>query len=162
MTAGTVMHRTHLPLKSSFSPPISWPRIATGSRRSGALAQPGSGSCKPAWLLLRKLRRAMVGPDRSVLREIVEVDEVSMPFREGGGAEGRSKKGRSAEGKMLLAGAAMLAGDGKRRRIRLKEIDDYSADSFHGFIADVVEPGAQVVTDGWSGFPGLPGSPARG
>ncbi|MCY4555224.1 MAG: IS1595 family transposase [Chloroflexi bacterium] len=159
VTAGTVMHRTHLPLKTWF---LAAHIVATHSNGISALqlqAQLGIGSYKSAWLLLQKLRRAMVDPDRSVLQEIVEVDEASMPFREGRGAEGRSKKGRSAEGKMLLAGAVELSEDGKPRRIRLKEIDDYSADSLQGFIADVVEPGAQVVTDGWSGYSGLPGNP---
>ena len=60
---------------------------------------------------------------------------------------------------MLLAGAVELSEDGKSRPIRLKETDDCSADSLQGFIADVVEPGAQVVTDGWSGCSGLPGNP---
>jgi len=159
VTACTVIHRTHLPLKTWF---LATHIVATHSNGISALqlqAQLGIGSDKSAWLLLQKLRRAMVGPDRSVLQEIVEVDEASMPFREGRGAEGRSKNGRNAEETMLLAGVVELSEDGKPRRIRLKERDDYSADSLQGFIGDVVEPGAQVVTDGWSGYSGLPENP---
>ena len=159
VTAGTVMHRTHLPLKTWF---LAAHIVATHSNGISALqlqAQLGIGSYKSAWLLLQKLRRAMVDPDRSFLQEIVEVDEASVPFREGGGAEGRSGTGRSSQGKMLLAGAVELSEDREPRRIRLNEIDNYGAGSLRGFIADVVEPGAQVITDGWSGYHNLPGNP---
>ncbi len=53
--------------------------VATHSNGMSALqlqAQPGIGSCKTAWLLLHKLRRAMVDPDRSLLQGIAEVDEM--------------------------------------------------------------------------------------
>ncbi len=123
VTAGTVMHRTRLPLKTRF---LTAHIVATHSSGIPALqlqAQLGIGSDKSAWLLLQKLRRAMVDPDRNVLQESVEVDEASMPFREGRGAQGRSKKGRSAEGKTLLAGAVELSGDGKSRRIRLSGVE---------------------------------------
>ena len=43
--------------------------------------QLGLGSYKTAWLLLRKLRRAMVDPGREPLAGLVEVDETSIPFR---------------------------------------------------------------------------------
>ena len=43
--------------------------------------QLGLGSYKTAWLLLRKLRRAMVDPEREPLAGLVEVDETSLSFR---------------------------------------------------------------------------------
>ena len=78
------MHRSHLPLKVWFT--AAW-LVAT--HRNGMSArqlwlQPGPGSYKSAWLLLRKLRAAMVDPDRSPLAGLVEVDETSLPFRGGG------------------------------------------------------------------------------
>src|SRR6476660_8045884 len=45
--------------------------------------QLGLGSYKSARLLLRKLRAAMVDPDREPLAGLVEVDETSLPFRGG-------------------------------------------------------------------------------
>ena len=128
-------------------------------RKRLSTAHLGIGSYKSAWLLLQKLRRAMVDPDRSFLQGIVEVDEASMPFRESGAAEGRSGPGRSAQGRILLAGAVELSENKEPRRIRLNEINDYSGGSLRGFIADVVEPGALVITDGWSGYHTLPGNP---
>ena len=44
-------------------------------------AQLGLGSYKSAWLLLHKLRRAMVDPDRSLLEDLIEIDEATLPFR---------------------------------------------------------------------------------
>ena len=46
-----------------------------------AQAQLGIRSYKTAWLLLHKLRRAMVDPNRSLLQGLVEVDESEVPLR---------------------------------------------------------------------------------
>ena len=112
VTAGTVMHRSHLPLKVWFT--AAW-LVAT--HRNGMSArqlwlQLGLGSYKSAWLLLRKLRAAMVDPGREPLAGLVEVDETSLPFR-GGGEPVRP--GRSHEGKLLLAGAVEIKGRGPGR-----------------------------------------------
>ena len=72
--------------------------------------QLGLGSYKTAWLLLRKLRRAMVDPDREPLAGLVEVDETSLPFR----AEGEPvRPGRSHDGKLLVAGAVEIRARGR-------------------------------------------------
>ncbi len=164
VTAGTVMHRSHLPLRTWF---LAAHLMATHSNGISALqlqAQLGIGSYRSAWLLLQKLRRAMVDPDRSPLQGIAEVDEASVPCRDGGGAEdggerGVAGRGRSAAGRIPVAGAVELSEDGSPRRIRLKEVDGYGAEALHGFIAGAVAPGAWAVTDGWSGYIGLPDNP---
>ena len=109
---------------------------------------------KSAWLLLHKLRRAMVAPDRSLLEDLVEIDEATLPLRTkqepptGG-------QGRSPQGKMRIAGAVELSPEGEPRRIRLAPIGDFSACSLHAFVAGTSAPGARVTTDGWSGHGGL-------
>src|SRR4051795_8133413 len=148
VTAGTVMPRGPLPLKVWFT--AAW-LVAT--HRNGMSArqlwlQLGLGSYKSAWLLLRKLRAAMVAPDREPLAGLVEVDETSLPFR-GGGEPARP--GRSHDGKLLLAGAVEIEGRGPRRT-RLAVIGDYSAASLGGFVAGNVASGSTVVSDGWSGY----------
>jgi transposase-like protein len=151
VTAGTVMHRSHLPLKVWFT--AAW-LVAT--HRNGMSArqlwlQLGLGSYKSAWLLLRKLRAAMVDPGREPLAGLVEVDETSLPFR-GGGEPARP--GRSHDGKLLIAGAVEIRGAGPGRT-RLAVIEDYSAASLGGFVAGNVAEGSTVVSDGWSGYAGL-------
>src|SRR5689334_2651472 len=146
-TAGTVMHRSHLPLRTWF---LAARLVAT--HRNGMSArqlwlQRGLGSYKSAWLLLRKLRVAMVDPDREPLAGLVEVDETSLPFRT---KDGPVRPGRSHDGKLLLAGAVEIRGAGPGRT-RPAVIGDYSAASLGGFVAGNVAEGSTVVSDGWSG-----------
>jgi transposase-like protein len=148
VTAGTVLHRSHLPLRTWFL--AAW-LVAT--HRNGMSArqlwlQLGLGSYKTAWLLLGKLRRAMVGPGRGPLAGLVEVDETSIPFRDGGEPV---RPGRAHEGKLLVAGAVEIVGKGPGR-VRLVVIDDYSAATLTTFVTGNVASGSTVVSDGWSGY----------
>jgi len=153
VTSGTVMHGSKLPLTVWF-----WAAYLVASHSNGLSAlqlksQFGLGSYKTAWLLLAKLRRAMVTPGRSLLDGLVEVDEAALPLRskdeppDGG-------QGRSYRGKVRLACAAEVKGRALCR-IRLNKIEDFSKASLHAFIERNVAPGARVKTDGWSGYPGL-------
>jgi hypothetical protein len=155
VTSGTVMHGSKLPLTLWF-----WTAYLVASHSNGLSAlqlkgQLGLGSYKTAWLLLAKLRRAMVTPGRSLLDGLVEVDEATIPFRtkdeppDGG-------QGRSHRGKIPIACAA----ETKERalcRIRLARIESFGKASLHGFIAKTVSPGARVKTDGWPSYTGLKG-----
>src|SRR3954447_22649958 len=148
VTAGTVLHRSHLPLKLWFL--AAW-LVAT--HRNGISArqlwsQLGLGSYKTAWLLLRKLRRAMVDPEREPLAGLVEVDETSTPCR---GRDEPVRPGRAHEGKLLIAGAVEIVGKGPGR-VRLTVIADYSAATLNAFVAGNVASGSTVVSDGWSGY----------
>ena len=158
MTAGTIMHRSHLPLKTWF---MAVHIVTSHSNGISALQLQAPARARPMltkrrdWLLLHKLRRAMVDPDRSLLEDLVEIDEATLPFRTvkdptAGG------QGRSPQGKMRIAGAVELSPEGEPRRIRLAPIGDFSARSLHAFVAGTSAPGARVITDGWSGYCGLP------
>ena len=54
---------------------------SNGISAEQAQAQLCIGSHKIAWLLLHKLRRAMVNPERCLLMGLVEVDETEVPLR---------------------------------------------------------------------------------
>jgi transposase-like protein len=154
VTAGTVMHRSKVALRTWF---LAAHLMATHSNGLSALqmqAHLGLGSYKTAWLLCHKLRRAMVDPEREPLAGVVEVDETSIPFRTkddpvDGGA------GRSHVGKLLIAGAVELTENGCAGRIRLTVIEDYSAPTLSGFVTRNIAAGAKVVSDGWSGYRNL-------
>jgi transposase-like protein len=155
VTAGTVMHRSHLPLRTWF---VAAHIVTSHSNGISALqlqAQLGLGSYKTAWLLLHKLRRAMVAPDRGLLADLAEADETEIPFRTKDDPPAGGE-GRSPVGKMLIAGAVELSPQGEPCRIRLAPINDFSAASLKPFVAGVAQPGATVITDGWSGYAGLP------
>lgn len=156
VTAGTVLHGSKLPLTVWF-----WAAFLMATHSNGISAlqlqsQLGLGSYKSAWLLAAKLRLAMVNPARSPLSGLVEVDETAIACRSkddpviGG-------QGRSRQGKLLVAGAVEVAPDGRPGRVRLSEIEDFSAPSLHDFLKENVAPGATAKTDGWSGYVGAPG-----
>jgi hypothetical protein len=148
VTAGTVLHGSHLASRTWFL--AAW---LMATHRNGISArqlwfQLGLGSYKSAWLLVRKLRRAMVDPDREPLAGLVEVDETSLPFRAGGEPV---RPGRSHDGKLLVAGAVEIKGEGPGR-IRLAVIGDCSAVALGAFVAGNVAEGSTVVSDGWAGY----------
>src|SRR5690242_13917790 len=104
VTAGTALHGSHLGLRPWFLAAWLMATHANGISARQLWKQLGLGSYESAWLLVRKLRRAMVDPEREPL---VEVDETSLPFR----AEGEpARPGRAHEGKLLVAGAVEIVG----------------------------------------------------
>lgn len=155
VTAGTVMHGSKLPLPVWF-----WAAYLMATHSNGISArqmwrQLGLGSYKSAWLLCAKLRRAMVNPARALLSGVVEIDETQISYRTkddpvaGGG-------GRSPDGKMQVVAAVEVI-DRAPGRLRLGVIEDGSSASLHPFITANVAAGSTLKTDGWSGYPGVPG-----
>jgi hypothetical protein len=150
VTAGTVLHRSHLPLEIWFL--AAW-LVATHKNGISAWQlwlQLGLGSYKTAWLLLQKLRHTMVNPDQSPLSGLVQVDETSMPFRTKE-TPINANPGHAHDGKMMIAGAVEIH-DRAPGRLRLRVIDDYSAKTLGGFVSANLNPGSTAVSDGWSGY----------
>lgn len=148
VTSGTIFHRSHIPLPVWFRA-VWW----VTSQKNGASALGlkrilGLGSYETAWLMLHKLRRAMVRPGRDKLSGTIEIDETYI----GGLEEGL--RGRGAVSKALVAIAAQV-NEKKIGRIRLKRIADASADSLEPFIFESVDPGSTILTDGWNGYNGV-------
>ncbi len=148
VTAGTIFQDTRKPLRMWFR--AAW---HITSQKNGASAvslqqELGLGSYITAWTWLHKLRRAMVRPGRDRLRGTVEVDEAYW------GGEEEDAHGRLTEDKAVIAVAAEEDGKGIGR-IRLRSIPDVTRASLHGFIAEVIEPGSTVRTDGWNAYLGL-------
>lgn len=149
------MHGTHLPLRKWF---LAAYLIATHSNGISALQlQPklGLGSYKTAWLLLHKLRRAMVNPARSPLSGIVEIDETNVPFRRKDEPEGGGQ-GNSPIGKIFMIGAVEVH-DGKYPgRIRLERLASIDRQSLHAFIARNTSIGTLMLTDGKTAYRRMP------
>jgi transposase-like protein len=147
--AGTIFQGTHKPLTLWFRA-IWW----VTSQKSGTSALGlkqilGLGSYQTAWLMMHKLRRAMVRPGRDRLSGKVEVDETYL----GGLEEG--VRGRQTEKKVLIVIAAQEVGEKGIGRIRMKKVSDASSESLHPFVEESIEPGSLVHTDGWNGYSGL-------
>ena len=144
------MHRSKLPLRTWFEAIRLLTSHSNGISAEQAQAKFGIGSYKTAWLLLHKLRRAMVSPDRGLLQSLVEVDETEIPFRSK--HDPIKAHGIPNVGKLLVIGAVELSEDGGPRRLRLAPLKDRSGESVRGFVERVVERGATVVSDGLAGY----------
>lgn len=149
VTAGTIFQDTRKPLRNWFTA-IWWVTTQKyGASAEGLQQVLGLKSYETAWTWLHKIRRAMVVPNRAKLSGTVEIDECYV----GGKSEG-GKVGRGSENKTLVAIAAEL--DGKKLgRIRLKTLNDASAESLIPFITENVEQGSKLITDDWRGFNGI-------
>jgi transposase-like protein len=148
VTAGTIFQDIRAPLTMWFRAMWYVTSQKNGASALGVQRMLGLGSYQTAWLWLQKLRRAMVRPGRDRLTGWVEVDETYF----GGLEEG--KQGRGALNKALIIIAAQA--DGKAiGRVRMRVIEDASADCLHAFVQDSIEPGSTVHTDGWRGYLGL-------
>ena len=96
VTAGTVLHGSHLGLRTWFLAAWLMATHKNGISARQLWLQLGLGSYKSAWLLARKLRRAMVDPEREPLSGLVEVDETSVPFRVNDGPPGLDDRTRAS------------------------------------------------------------------
>jgi transposase-like protein len=151
VTAGTVLHGTHKPLRLWFR--VMWhiTNQKYGANALGVQRVLAFGSYRTAWQWLHKLRGAMVRPDRDQLCGCVQVDETYI-----GGRRKPGKRGRGAEGKALVAIAVEDKTPDGIGRIRLQHIPDASADSLGEFVQVSVTPGSSVYTDDWTGYVTLP------
>ncbi len=145
VTAGTILAGTRTPLTSWFAAVWYVANQKQGVSALGLRRVLGLGSYETAWAWLHKLRRAMVRPGRELLDGAVEVDETLV----GGVKPG--KRGRGADGKALVVIAAERR-DGGPGRIRMRRIPNAAADTLTDFVLDHVARGAEVNTDGWSGY----------
>jgi len=150
VTVGTVFQDSHLPLVTWFRAMWYVTSQKNGMSALGLQRVLGLSSYKTAWAMLHKLRRAMVRPGRDRLRGMVEVDETYW------GSEEEGVIGRQTEKKALIVVAAEEDGKGIGR-IRMRHIPDVTKASLHGFIAEAVEPGNTVRTDGLPAYLGLKG-----
>ncbi len=146
VTAGTVMHGTRMPLQVWFNGAYLVTTHTPGFSALQFQRQLGIKTYETAFQMLHKLRAAMVRPDRDRIHGDVEVDETFI------GAKKHGKRGRGAEGKIMVAGAVEVLDRNERKervgRLRLEVVPDGSADSLVEFVLNNVQVGSAVRTDG--------------
>ncbi len=148
ITAGTLFHGSHKPLRTWFLAMWFVTSQKHGASALGLQRVLGLGSYNTAWNWLHKLRRAMVRLGRDQLSGAIEVDETYV------GGIGTKIRGRGAKRKTIVAIAAEVRGRGPGR-IRMAKVPDLSAPSLRGFVRDNVQKGAELRTDAWSGYNGI-------
>ena len=177
LTAGSILEKTHLPLKTWFYAAYIVTTLTPGISAVQLQHQLGLKRYETAFQILHKLRSAMANPDREPLHGEVEVDETFI-----GGDVAKEHGGRSPEGKMIVVGAVERRFDkvSKRAgrpfyagRVRMRVIPDTTADTLTKFVKDHIEEESIVITDGWGGYnrlaargyqhePIVEGAPKRG
>jgi hypothetical protein len=150
VTAGTVMHRSKLPLRTWFEAIHLLTSHSNGISAEQAQAQLGIGSYKTAWLLLHKLRRAMVDPDRCLLMGLVEVDETEVPLRSK--HDPIANHGIANVGIVQIIGAVEIDEDERPHRVRLEPLEARTGANVRAFVERSVDVGAAVVSDGFAGY----------
>ncbi len=148
ITAGTLFHGSHKPLRTWFLAMWFVTSQKHGASALGLQRVLGLGSYNTAWNWLHKLRRAMVRHGRDQLSGAIEVDETYV------GGIGTKIRGRGAKRKTIVAIAAEVRGRGPGR-IRMAKVPDLSAPSLRGFVRNNVQKGAELRTDAWSGYNGI-------
>ena len=150
LTAGTVLHRSKLPLTTWF-----WAAYLVTTDKRGVSAlhlhRQLGGSYKSAWLMLHKLRRAMVAPERTKLKGTIEMDETWVGGTQSGLRGSRQLRGRKAA---LVIVAVERTGRGSGR-VRMEVIPDFTQKTMTKFALDNIELGSTIVTDKMVGFAGF-------
>ncbi len=147
ITAGTVLHKTRTPIHLWF-----WAAYLTSTATPGISAlqlqrQLGLKRYETAWMMLHKLRRAMVAPERTPLTGVIEVDEAYV-----GGIDSQRHGGRDKFGTAAIVVVAIEVRGNGSGRVRMEVLGDLSADSLCGFVEDNVAQGSTVRTDAWQGY----------
>jgi len=154
VTAGTIFHKTRTPLPSWF-----WAIYRMSHDKKGIsavqLAKEIGVSYPTAWLMQHKIRKAMQDRDQGyTLNGLVEVDEGYV----GGEEHGKTRKGRGAKSKSVVAVAVEHRGPGEPGRppipgfAALSVLPNAGSKSLDSFLKDKVRPGSHVLTDGWNGY----------
>ena len=150
LTAGTILHNTKTPLTTWF-----WAAYLTVTDKRGMSAlllqrQLGRRRYETAWMLLHKLRRAMVNAARTPLHGDVEIDDTWIGGPQAGLRGSRQLRGRRA--------ALVLVAVEKRRarsgRVRMAVIPDFKATTLTAFITEHIAWGSTIYTDGLKQFTG--------
>jgi len=149
--SGTIFQDSRISLQLWFE--AIWHVVSQkqGVNAKGLQRVLGLSRYETAWILLHKLRVAMVRPGRDQLIGPVQVDETYI------GGPRHGKRGRGAVGKTLVL-VAVEDKDKCMGRIRLHKIRNASGDSLLPAVKDSVQPGSEVHTDGWEGYSQLSAS----
>ena len=151
VTAGTIMHRSKVPLSLWFQAAYV---LTTHSRGLSALQfqkQIGLSSYQTAFSMLHKLRGSMAMPGKTKLSGIIEVDETCIGRQRHGKRRG---KANGASTGTLVIGAVDLNGK-YTNRIRLKAIPNAGKAELLAFLKDNVEPGSTIQTNESMGYAGF-------
>jgi len=147
LTAGTVFHKTRVPLRIWF---LGIFFVARHKKAISALQfqrDTGLGSYRTAWTLLHKLRSSLKPRAAFRLRGLVEADETYV-----GASRERGVVGRRVVGKMIV-GVVVEQRQHTAGSARLTALDGVAFDDLGPFVRGAIDERKTTVrTDGWKGY----------
>lgn len=157
LTAGTILHNTKTPLTV-----WCWATylMVTDKRGIPGLLlqrQLGLSRYETAWMLLHKLRRAMVNAGREPWYGVVDIDDTWT-----GGPQPSLRSSRQLKGRR--AAIALVAVEKRGHtpgRIRMAMVRDFKQTTMLAAVMWHVTPGSTIYTDGLKGFERVPAAGVR-
>lgn len=143
VTAGTIMHDTHLPLTKWF---LAVYMIVESKKSVSAnqLSRTLDIAYRTSWYLCHRIRTALFTP-HALMAGVVEVDETWI------GGKVKGKGGRYTGNKTIVAGVAERGGE-----VRLKQVPNTQRMTLRDFIYEHVKHNAEALfTDDWVSYRGL-------
>ncbi len=149
VTAGTVLHHTHLPLTVWF-----WAIYLVARDKRGISAVQLSReleiSYSSAWYLLHRLRKAMGQRDRDyILSGVIELDDAYF-----GAPKSNGKRGRGTDKASVLA-AVSLTEQGHPRYLKM-QVSQLDAESVSTVAQQIICPGSGIHSDALGPFRAAP------
>jgi transposase-like protein len=158
VTAGTVMHKTRVPLVKWF---LALFLVATDKRGCSALTLQRhiEVNYKTAWLMLHKIRFAMSERDkRYMLEGIIQLDEAYF-----GGPNGKQGRGTGKAPAFVAVSTAIPDNTDKPHEhatiplfAKIKVTDKLSMDIVKDFVNEAIVTGSKIVTDYFGIYNALP------
>lgn len=153
--AGTVFDKTRTPLSTWFAAAWYVTSQKHGVSALGLQRVLGLGSYQTAWMMLHRLRRAMVRPDRERLGGTVEVDETYLGIIDPVKQRKKATQLQSSTTKTLVAVAVEVLSPKGFGRVRLRRITTGSEKHLLPFVCEMVQSGTRVHTDGSAAYRSL-------
>ena len=148
---GTIFGRSHIPLHKWIHAMYQLMTARKGVS-SMQLAKEIGITQKSAWFMLHRIREAC-GNDLTVLRGVVEVDEMYVGGKEGNKHEWKKQHaGRGAVGKTAVLGMRERGG-----RTKAKPVDSVDTGTLHRAVHESIAVGSMLHTDEHAGYQGLGG-----
>lgn len=148
-TAGTTLHKSKVPLHAWFQAAWLMTSLAPGISALQLSRQLGLRFAT-TWLLLHKLRRATVNPEREPLRGEIEMDDAWIGGAQAGLKGGHQRAGRNA---LQVVVAVERRSDTSLGRVRMGVVANDDAKTLGAFVTASIAPGSTVFSDAHRGYP---------